>query len=109
MAPTAVTANIPANDLADLKAKSVAGHVEVEVTPAPPVADNFMYDFKYNHSLPTIDVLGRDVPDDVDALQQAHVLTDRLAQVLGSGDGDGFADMFLGYGQCLSSGPRAAN
>ena len=99
MAPTAVIENTLPVDLADLKAKSVAGHVELEATPKPPVADDFMYDFRFNHSLPTIDALGRDVPEDTDALSQAQALTDRIAEVLGSGDADGFADMFLEFGE----------
>jgi hypothetical protein len=99
MAPTATAVPDVPDVIADLKAKVVNGHVEVEQTPKPPIADNYMYDFKYNHALPTIDALGLDIPADVDAEKQAQALTTRLAEVLGSGDAQGFTDMFLDYGE----------
>lgn len=104
MAPTAI-AEIPSNvDLAELKAKTVNSRVELQVDPKPPVADNYMYDFKYNHALPTIELLGRDVPADVDAAKVALELTEQLAQYLGNGDAQGFTGMFLDYGaSCESS------
>ncbi|RSH82839.1 hypothetical protein EHS25_005829 [Saitozyma podzolica] len=98
MAPTATAVPDVPDVIADLKAKVVNGHVEVEQTPKPPIADNYMYDFKYNHALPTIDALGLDIPADVDSEKQAQALTTRLAEVLGSGDAQGFTDMFLDYG-----------
>ncbi|KAM0746806.1 FAD/NAD(P)-binding domain-containing protein [Meredithblackwellia eburnea MCA 4105] len=94
--PVAVTA---APSIADLKAKLVNGKTEVEVdAPKPPVADNFMYDFQYNHSLPTLDVLGVQVPEDTDAAKEAQLLADRLSEVLGKGDAKGFAGLFIDYG-----------
>lgn len=105
MAPTAIAEVAPNVDIAELKAKTVGSHVELEVDPKPPVADNYMYDFKYNHSLPTIDALGGDVPEDIDAGEIAQQLTDRLADCLGRGDAHGFTDMFLEYGE-LSQHPH---
>lgn len=107
MAPTAISHSHSQTagqvDIADLKAKVVAGHVEIEEDHKPPVADNFMYDFKFNHALPTIDVLGVDVPDSVDAPAQADALLQTLEKVLGRGDATGFAEMFLDYGKTWTS------
>jgi len=99
MAPTALSAAAPQVDIADLKAKVVNNHVELVEDHKPPVADNFMYDFKYNHGLPTIDALGTDVPEATDPQAEADNLVRRLEQVLGQGDAAGFAEMFLDYGQ----------
>lgn len=100
MAPTAT--ELPETfahvDIADLKAKVVGGHVELEEDHKPPVADDFMYDFKYNHSLPTLDILGTDIAQNVDAQAEADTLVDNMKQVLGQGDAPGFAEMFLDYG-----------
>lgn len=85
-------------DIADLKAKRVNGHVEIDVDPKPPVADNFMYDFQYNHTLPTTDVLGIDIPKNADAQKEAEGLVASLEKTMGSGDAKGFADLFLEYG-----------
>lgn len=100
MAPTAtaVSEAITHVDIADLKAKVVSGHVELEADHKPPVADDFMYDFKYNHALPTIEALGTDVGEDVDAQAEAENLVKTLEQILGQGDAAGFAEMFLDYG-----------
>lgn len=102
MAPTAIftepLSDSTAVNIADLKAKAVDGHVEVEVAP-PPVADNFMYDFKYNHALPTIDVLGRDIAADCDAEGAAKDILATLEQALTAGDAVKFTEMFLDYGQ----------
>jgi len=101
MAPTAT--ELPETfahvDIADLKAKVIAGHVELEKDHKPPVADDFMYDFKYNHSLPTVDALGTDIAQDVDAQAEADTLIQSVKQVLGQGDAPGFAEMFLDYGK----------
>ncbi|WVR05527.1 hypothetical protein IAU60_002545 [Kwoniella sp. DSM 27419] len=98
MAPTAVQ-DVHHVEVADLKSKVVVGHVEVEITPkAVTIADNYMYDFKYNHALPTNESLGVTIPSDVDAVKEAELLTNRLSNVLGNGDAQGFADMFLDYG-----------
>ncbi|KAI1455145.1 FAD/NAD(P)-binding domain-containing protein [Annulohypoxylon moriforme] len=80
------------------KGKVGVDHVELVATDKPPVADDYMYDFKYNHTLPTSDVLGIEVPIDCDAQKEAEAIVARLADVLGKGDAQGFADMFLEYG-----------
>ncbi|KAK9350907.1 hypothetical protein V1523DRAFT_418322 [Lipomyces doorenjongii] len=91
----AVDSNV---DIAHLKAKYVVDHVELEVTPKPPVADDYMYDFKYNHALPTSDILGVFIPVDCDASKEAQTIVARLSEVMGAGDAQAFTDMFLDYG-----------
>lgn len=87
----------------DLKAKTVVKNVELEVTPKLPVADNFMYDFKYNHELPTVGRFGVvEIPESLDAQQEAKTIMTRLGEVLGTGDASGFADMFLEFGESRS-------
>ena len=78
----------------DLKAKIVNKTVEVEAQPAPPVADNFMYDFAFNAPLPTSKVLGVEVPEDCDTQTAAEELVDHFSAALGSGDAEAFADLF---------------
>ncbi|KAL2410966.1 hypothetical protein ABEF95_003029 [Exophiala dermatitidis] len=85
-------------DVGDLKAKVGVSQVELEPTAKPPVADNYMYDFKYNHGLPTSDVLGVEIPSDCDAQKEAEAIVSWLSSVMGRGDAQGFADMFLEYG-----------
>ncbi|OJJ56530.1 hypothetical protein ASPSYDRAFT_155937 [Aspergillus sydowii CBS 593.65] len=63
-----------------------------------PVADDFMYDFKYNHSLPTTDVLGVDIPADCDAQKEAEGIVARLSTATSEGDAQAFAALFLDYG-----------
>lgn len=82
----------------DLKAKIIVDDVEIESTPAPPVADNFMYDFKYNHSLPTTDVLEIAVPDDCDARKEAETIVKSLQDAMSRSDAQAFASLFLDYG-----------
>jgi hypothetical protein len=69
----------------------------------PPVADNHMYDFKYNHALPTSDLLGLEIPANCDAHKEAQAIVDQLAEVMGKGDARGFANMFLEYGKLCST------
>merc|ERR1711939_1129874 len=83
---------------ADIKSKVIVDHVEIQVAPKPPVADDFMYDFKYNHELPTTDVLGIKIPGDCDAQKEAESIVPQLSKVMGDGDAQGFTDMFLEYG-----------
>jgi hypothetical protein len=101
MAPTALHApevvDIP--NAGGLQSKIVNGHIELEKEAPPPVADNFMYDFKYNHSLPTTDALGVELPADTDATKVAEALAAELSSVWSSGSGEGFAEMFLDYGE----------
>ncbi|KFY76151.1 hypothetical protein V499_04081 [Pseudogymnoascus sp. VKM F-103] len=82
-------------DIAKIKSKSLVSHVELS---KPPVADDFMYDFKYNHPLPTSDVLGIEIPTDCDAHREAEGIVARLSDAMGKRDARAFADMFLDYG-----------
>ncbi|WWC60719.1 uncharacterized protein I303_103295 [Kwoniella dejecticola CBS 10117] len=97
MAPVAVLENVNSSP-ADLKAKVVEGHVEVEKNPKLPLADNYMYDFKYNHPLPTVEALGQSIAENVDPAQEAQALLGQLSDVLGQGNAAGFADLFLESG-----------
>lgn len=83
----------------DKKVKVVVTNVEVEAHPPPPVADNFMYDFKYNAPLPTSDVLGTEIPHDCDAQKEADAIVTRLSEVLSTGDAGSFANLFLESGK----------
>lgn len=85
-------------DIADLKDQVVEHVVELDADPKPTVADNYMYDFKYNHPLPTSDVLATEIPADCDAQKEADSIVARLSDVMGKGDARAFADMFLEYG-----------
>ncbi|KAJ9611879.1 hypothetical protein H2204_015121 [Knufia peltigerae] len=85
-------------DIGDLKAKFVVDQVEVDGGPPPPVPDNFMYDFKYNHTLPTTAVLGIDIPPDCDAQKEAEGIVVRLSEAMGKGDAQAFTNLFLEYG-----------
>lgn len=64
-----------------------------------PVTDDFMYDFKYNHPLPTTDVLGVDIPADCDAQKEAEGIVVRLSEATAEGDAQAFAGLFLDYGE----------
>ena len=87
-------------DIPDLKAKTIVNNVELEVTPKPLVADNFMYDFRYNHDLPTIGKFGVvEIPANCDAREEAKMLMSRLSEVMGNGDAQGFTDTFLDCGK----------
>jgi hypothetical protein len=66
-----------------------------------PVADDFMYDFKYNHSLPTTDILGIEIPTDCDAQKEAEGIVARLSKATSEGDAQAFAGLFLDYGEIL--------
>lgn len=64
-----------------------------------PVSDDFMYDFMYNHSLPTTDALGIEVPADCNAQKEAEGIVARLSAATENEDAQAFADMFLDYGE----------
>jgi hypothetical protein len=66
-----------------------------------PVADDFMYDFKYNHSLPTTDILGVEIPIDCDAQKEAEGIVARLSTATSEGDAQAFTELFLDYGEIL--------
>ncbi|KAK2600060.1 hypothetical protein QQS21_005224 [Conoideocrella luteorostrata] len=72
--------------------------VKSKATAMPPVADDYMYDFKYNHALPTMDVLGIEIPANTDAQKEAEGIVHKLSDVLAKGDAQDFADLFLDYG-----------
>lgn len=85
--------------MANIESKSAAlNHDRVQ----KPVADDFMYDFKYNHHLPTTDILGVDIPADCDAKKEAEGIVARLAKTMSEGDAQAFAGLFLDYGTTLT-------
>lgn len=86
-------------DTIHVKSKVGVGQVKLEATAKPPVADGYMYDFKYNHELPTTNILGIEVPADCDAQKEAETIVSGLSEVLGRGDAQGFTDMFLEYSE----------
>lgn len=100
---SAIDSNV---DLGPVKEKVGLSKFELEAPPAPPVADDYMYDFKYNHALPTLEVLGVKIPDDCNAQKEAEALVARLSEVLGQGDAQGFADTFIEYGKSFCGAPN---
>ncbi|RSH77074.1 uncharacterized protein EHS24_003701 [Apiotrichum porosum] len=86
MAPTAIlerTTATAVDSIAELKAKIANGHAthpngapkSALVRDGPerkPVADDYMYDFKYNAPLPTLERLGTDFAEDTDAVKIAE-------------------------------------
>lgn len=100
MAPHAIYDEpfVPDTIVDEVKAKVVLKHVELEPEPPKPVADDFMYDFKYNHALPTTDVLQVEVPVECDARQVAEHINAQLESTLSVGDAEKFVDLFLEYG-----------
>ncbi|KAM5344357.1 hypothetical protein ACJ41O_012894 [Fusarium nematophilum] len=67
-------------DVDHVKNKVGVSDVKLEATAKPPVADDYMYDFKYNHALPTLNVLGVEIPVDCDAQKEAEgVWRDKLS------------------------------
>lgn len=95
---TDLKARAATKSLNGLEAKVVDGKVHVQHSPSP-LADDYMYDFQYNHSLPTHDALGVAIADDVDATKVAEDLVAQLSDLLGNGRAQEFADLFLEYGQ----------
>uniref|UniRef100_A0A8H7NB44 FAD/NAD(P)-binding domain-containing protein n=1 Tax=Bionectria ochroleuca TaxID=29856 RepID=A0A8H7NB44_BIOOC len=79
----------------DAKSEVTVTHHEI---PKPPVADDFMYDFKYNHALPTTDALGIEIPSDCNAQVEAEGILKKLSSAMGTGDAQAFTDLFLEYG-----------
>ncbi|KAK2595992.1 hypothetical protein N8I77_013504 [Diaporthe amygdali] len=90
-------ARAASKSLNGLEAKVVDGKVEVQHSPSP-LADDYMYDFQYNHSLPTHDALGVAIAEDVDATKVAEDLVAQLSDFLGNGRAQEFADLFIEYG-----------
>ncbi|KAM0190642.1 hypothetical protein ACHAPI_009314 [Fusarium lateritium] len=103
MAPSTVVDHTEAHtagaDVDALYAKASAKQADINSTAEhPPVSDDYMYDFKFNHPLPTTDVLGIEVPKDCDAQAEAEGIVKRLSDALGAGDAEAFANIFLEYG-----------
>lgn len=96
---SAIDSNV---DLDRLKTKAGVNNVKLAATAKPPVPDDYMYDFKYNHALPTSDVLGIEIPADCNAQKEAEGIVDSLSEVMGKGDAQGFADLFIESGMCAS-------
>lgn len=106
MAPYVLeSAGTDAVSKATIQSKSVTlNHDQVP----KPVADDFMYDFKYNHTLPTTDVLGVKIPTDCDAYQEAEGIVARLFEAISEEDPQAFAELFLHYGETLhKKGPKS--
>ncbi|KAG8623259.1 hypothetical protein KVT40_008235 [Elsinoe batatas] len=82
----------------DLKAKVVVNTVHVEEDAPKPVADDFMYDFKYSHPLPTPERLGVAVPEGCDAQSAAESLIKQLADATKTPDPSAFGNLFLECG-----------
>ena len=84
----------------DVKTKTVfPGEVELDGGAKGPVPDDYLYDFKYNHPLPTSSRLGTTVAEDADAEVIAASLLDKLSSALGDGDANRFADLFVDFGE----------
>ena len=100
MAPHAIENLAIDNDvsIASLKNKTFVKHGDGASKPKPPVADNFMYDFKYNHALPTSDILGIEIPFNCDAQKEAEAIVTKLAKTMGTGAAQSFTELFLAYG-----------
>ncbi|TDZ13636.1 putative indole-3-pyruvate monooxygenase YUCCA1 [Colletotrichum orbiculare MAFF 240422] len=97
MAPSTV---IDESNMVDVAAKAALKQAQVNGAAAerPPVADDYMYDFKYNHPLPTTDVLGVQIPHDCDTKVEAEGIVESLSDALSAGDAEAFADLFLEHG-----------
>ncbi|TXT05778.1 uncharacterized protein COLE_07098 [Cutaneotrichosporon oleaginosum] len=57
-----------------------------------------MYDFQYNHALPTVEVLGTKIPEDINVTEVAEDILSALSSALSTGDAEAFAALFLEYG-----------
>lgn len=107
MAPTAVYEEPLARidfSKSDLSKVKNAPYAYRNDTWAKPVADDFMYAFKYNAPLPTHDNAGvaTDFTQDEekDARATADGFLERLEQVIQSRDATAFAGLFLDCGEC---------
>lgn len=107
MAPIAVEALSPLKDqheTASPKTRMNIKHEEHDVHSfRPPVADDFMYDFKYNHPLPTTNDVAIAIPQDCDAQKEANGIVARLAETLDNADAEAFTEMFLEHGRLLTT------
>lgn len=88
------------NDNIKSKSKNlVINSSREETDEKPPVADDFMYDFKYNHPLPTTNVLGVEIPASCDAQKEAEGIVEKISEAMSKGDAQAFTDLFLKAGQ----------
>lgn len=99
MAPSTIIDETVAIPVVTKGQGQVQAKKQYALEPNPPVADDYMYAFKYNHELPTIDVLGVDIAADINPQKEAEGIVDELSKTLGSGDANGFANLFLDYGE----------
>jgi hypothetical protein len=67
------------------------------------VEDDYMYDFKYNVNLPTVDRLGTSFAEGTDVDQVAGDFVDEFERALKGTDGDALAGLFLEDGESLLS------
>lgn len=88
-------------DIVTAKSPIVAKSIKLNnaISTPPPVADDFMYDFKYNHALPTTDVLGVEIPVDCDAHKEASGIVAQLEASMSKGDAHAFTGIFLEQGK----------
>lgn len=94
-------------DTAATKQKGASNHREFNEAPGPPpVADDYMYDFKYNHPLPTCDVLGVTVPLSRDAQVEAGHVVKQLSDALEAEDAVAFSNLFLEHGKLAARSDR---
>ncbi|KAI6867852.1 putative flavin-containing monooxygenase YUCCA3 [Hortaea werneckii] len=100
MAPSKIDDHVDAHvDVDALNARAASKKPLLVAKPhPPPVADDYMYDFKYNHALPTTAALGVEFPADCNAQKEAEGIVQRLADALACGSAQAFADLFLEYG-----------
>ncbi|KAL4749215.1 hypothetical protein BDW72DRAFT_214185 [Aspergillus terricola var. indicus] len=85
-------------DVGKAKAQVVVEELGTTSPDKPPVADDFMYDFKYNHALPTSDLLGTNIPASCNASQEAESIVASLSEAMATENAPTFANMFWEYG-----------
>lgn len=102
MAPTAISVPLAEAELAKAKNAPTAYRND---TWKKPVADNYLYDFKYNFPLPTHGKSG-DILDfteeeskNLQAIAEEYVKD--LGQIIQRGDSSAFARLFLDIGESL--------
>ncbi|KAL4812327.1 hypothetical protein BDW67DRAFT_188762 [Aspergillus spinulosporus] len=85
-------------DVGKAKAQVVVEELGTTSPEKPPVADDYMYDFKYNHELPTSTLLGTNIPTSCNASNEAEGIVANLSAAMATGDAPTFANMFWEYG-----------
>jgi hypothetical protein len=88
-------------DIAQLKANMKTSTMTTAIYGSqhpPPVAEDYMYDFKYNHPLPSIGLLEIEIPRDCNAQTAAGNIVESLSAALGVADTEAFTSLFLDYG-----------